>query len=64
MTATAKDRLTEWFEKEKRENDVVDVKFYPGNTSQENVESFCGAVLRVLEAEQRGDVEEIAAVYN
>jgi sRNA-binding regulator protein Hfq len=49
---TNKEKLQQWFENEKKKG-LVDVKLYPGNTSQSSIESFCNSILGFLEARQQ-----------
>lgn len=51
---SAQEQLNNWFEEEKRANGLVDIKFFPGNTSQSSMESFSKCVLSALEAESQG----------
>jgi len=47
-----KEKLEKWFEDEKRKG-LVDVKLYPGNTSQSSIESFCSSILGFIEAREQ-----------
>jgi hypothetical protein len=41
-------RFMAWFKHEKRERDLFDAKFYPGDVSQVDAEAFFKEVNRVL----------------
>lgn len=56
---TSKEKLQNWFEEEKRTNDLVDIKFFAGNTSQSSIESFSKCVLSALEAESQNRYETL-----
>lgn len=57
---TNKEKLQNWFEKEKSTNDLVDVKFFPGNTAQSSIESFAKCVMSAIEAESQNRYEVLA----
>ncbi len=50
---SAQEQLNNWFEEERKKG-LVDMKFYPGNTSQSSIESFSKCILSALEAESQG----------
>jgi hypothetical protein len=56
---TNKERLQDWFEAEKAENNLVDIKFFRGETSTSSENSLCGATLIALEQDKLGNSIEI-----
>ena len=56
---TNKERLQEWFKKEQTENNLVDIKFFRGETSTSSENSLYGAVLIALEQDKLGNSREI-----
>jgi len=56
---TNKERLIEWFKKEKKEKGLVDIKFFCGNTSTSSENSIYGAVLIAIGQDKLGNFVEI-----
>lgn len=48
----SQDELKQWFENEKTQHGLVDIKFFPYVDVQTSVESFSRTVLDVLKAEE------------
>jgi len=53
------EKLEQWFENEKDQNGLKDIKFYPGNVAFSTVNSFSSAVLSVIESEKQDRFKEI-----
>lgn len=51
---TNKEKLHNWYEEQKANNHLVDIKFFPGETSTSSEESFCGAILIALGQDAQG----------
>lgn len=56
---TNAEKIEAWDKVEREENGLVDIKFYPGDISQSNIDSFCKSVLNTLEAEEQNKYTEI-----
>ena len=56
---TNAEKIEAWDKNEREENGLVDIKFYPGDISQSNIDSFCKSVLNTLEAEEQNKYTEI-----
>jgi len=56
---TNADKIEAWDKIERDEKGLVDIKFYPGDISQSNIDSFCKSVLNTLEAEEQNKYTEI-----
>ena len=64
MAETAKERLVAWYEDQRKNHGLVDIKFTLGDTSKANVENVCADILRVIDAKNRGDCQRIATSCN
>lgn len=54
---TNQEKLENWIENEKKNNNLVDIKFCPGNISQATVESFSASILSALDNETQNNYE-------
>lgn len=56
---TNKEELQNWFENEKSNNNLVDIKFFPGEISTSSEETFCASVMIALSQDTKGNSNKV-----